>query len=132
MDAPKTIRNIDRFNQAQPAGFDGVFDWSWTDGCFGETLIRPMDLDGIIERRGYFFIFETKDLGVPIPQGQKITLASLHKALSPKCAIMVVYGKLTFESASLKWLDGKWYKVATVDDAREHLKQWFKIASKVW
>jgi len=129
MDTPDTIRNPERFNEAKPAGFDGVFDWKWTQGCFGDTKISPMDLDGIVERRGYFFIFETKDVGVPLPTGQKITLNSLHKALSPKCAIMVVYGKLTFESAKMKWLDSEWYDIRTVEEARRYIKEWFDIAS---
>jgi hypothetical protein len=36
-----------------------------------------MDLDAIIERNGWFIVFETKSNGKPIPKGQEILLESL-------------------------------------------------------
>jgi hypothetical protein len=76
---PETIKYPDKFLKSPSASFDGVFDWSWTEGCFGETRITPMDLDGVIERKGKFLIFETKDIGVPIPKGQMYTFEALYR-----------------------------------------------------
>lgn len=74
---PATITSPERFAQAQPGNFDGVFDWQWTLGCFGPN-VTPTDVDGMIERNGNFVFFETKEPGKPIPEGQRIALRALH------------------------------------------------------
>lgn len=38
-----TIHGSDRF-------LAGAWDWTVLDGCFGNTQIRPTDVDGMIER----------------------------------------------------------------------------------
>jgi len=76
---PSTIYSPKLFRQNAPAGFDGVFDWSFTDGCFGNTKIKPMDFDGVVERKGNFLVFESKKSGVPVPEGQQITLESFYR-----------------------------------------------------
>ncbi len=38
-----TIRSKEVFLQ-------GLWDWAVLDGCFGNTRIRPTDVDGLIER----------------------------------------------------------------------------------
>jgi len=42
-------------------------------GAFGPT-IEPMDFDGVVERCGWFLVFETKNPGVVIPRGQQLAL----------------------------------------------------------
>ena len=42
----------ERFKQASPAGFDGVFDWDFLEPAFGGTKIMPMDIDAVVERKG--------------------------------------------------------------------------------
>lgn len=79
MKHPDTINYPDTFDKAKPAGFDGVFDWSWTQGCFGAGNITPMDIDGMVERKGNFIVFETKGINVPVPPGQLYTLESLYR-----------------------------------------------------
>ena len=37
-----------------------------------------MDFDGVVERKGNFILFETKNLGVPIQEGQLRTLKAAH------------------------------------------------------
>ena len=77
-DLPDTILYPDKFKKSLGAGFDGVFNWKWTEGCFGDTKIKPMDFDGVVERYGNYLIFETKDIGKPISLGQLITLNNLR------------------------------------------------------
>lgn len=85
-----TIFYPERFKQAQPAGFDGVFDWDFLRGAFG-PVIMPMDIDGQVERNGRFLIFETKAPGVPIPRGQEIALrASVATGIT---TVVILYGK---------------------------------------
>jgi len=72
------LYNKDVFELCPAMGFDGYFDWDWTKGCLGNNYITPMDIDGITERRGHFLIFETKNIGNPVPQGQFIALQKLY------------------------------------------------------
>lgn len=77
-DLPETIKHPSTFLNSPAAGYDGVFDWTWTQGCFGQTKITPMDFDGVVERKGNFIVFETKGAGVPVPKGQEYTLERAH------------------------------------------------------
>ena len=67
-----TVRNPALFNQEH-------WDWGFLKaaGCFGTTKIEPTDIDGLVERNGYFLFKECKTPNVPINTGQDI----LHKAL---------------------------------------------------
>ena len=67
------------FELCPAMGFDGIFDWDWTKGCLGTQHITPMDIDGLTERKGNFLLFETKNKGNPIPQGQWITICKLYE-----------------------------------------------------
>jgi len=74
---PNTIKNINAFMQSPSAGFDGVFDWSYLSSAF-PGKIDLMDFDGVVERKGNFLAFETKDAGKEVPDGQMITLTQAH------------------------------------------------------
>ena len=78
-----TIRKPKAFFAGLAAGFDGVFEWDFLLPAFyqsdREKQIEPMDWDAVVERRGKFLVFETKDGEVPIPLGQQITLESAVK-----------------------------------------------------
>ncbi len=56
------------------AFLDGIWDWAILDGCFGETRIKPTDIDGLVERNGHFLMLECKSPGVPVKQGQAMML----------------------------------------------------------
>lgn len=128
-DLPGTIKHPDTFRRAAPAGFDGVFDWSWTQGCFGAGKITPMDLDGVIERKGQFLIFETKDVGVQIPQGQLYTLQALHRL--GFFTIMIIHGKMRPEVAHC-WYPACSAKITLqgLEAARKFVSRWYEWADK--
>jgi hypothetical protein len=50
----------------------GIWDWGILDGCFGETKIKPTDIDGAVERNGKYLFLETKQPGAQLPVGQFI------------------------------------------------------------
>jgi hypothetical protein len=128
-DFPDTILYPDSFNKSKAAGFDGVFDWSWTRGCFGDTNITPMDFDAVIERLFHYFVIETKDDGVPIPQGQLITLDNLIK---PKdFTVMKCWGKEEPHRFIIRYPNGIEKEYYGVDKAREILMKWFQWASGI-
>lgn len=135
METPKSIKYPKTFTDAKPAGFDGIFDWSFTEGCFGDTKITPMDIDGIIERRKHFLVFETKNKDTPIPIGQMITLKELYKL---GCFTMIfIYGKTSpdqvmvwCEKGFLNGYEAKKFKDVTTEGLREFIKMWYEYANK--
>ena len=68
----------------------GLWDWAILDGCFGNTRIRPTDIDGFVERNGRLLVIETKSPRAQIPHGQWITFNELLK--TGVFTIMVVWG----------------------------------------
>lgn len=56
------------------AYLDGIWDWAILDGCFGDTKIKPTDIDGLVERNGHFLLLECKSSGVPVKMGQAMML----------------------------------------------------------
>jgi len=133
-DLPDTIKHPKTFLDSPAAGFDGVFDWSWTKGCFGNGNITPMDFDGVVERKGNFIIFETKNIDTPIPDGQLYTLESAFKL---NCfTIMFIEGKGKPEKAKVWCQPGfKGGKVMdshlVVDDVqrlRQFVSDWYVFA----
>jgi len=83
----------DRFKEAKPAGFDGVFDWDFLLPAFSGTKIQPMDIDAVVERRGCVLLFEAKDPCKTIPKGQEITLETLLTLGRGRIHLMIIYGK---------------------------------------
>ena len=79
-----TIRNANQF-------MAGIWDWAILDGCFGDTKIKPTDIDGFVERKGNFLILETKQPDAGIPEGQELT----YKALVNRAGavVIVIFGK---------------------------------------
>lgn len=132
MDYPDTIHSPEVFNQSLPAGFDGVFNWAWTKGCFGNTIITPMDFDGVVERHGHFIVFETKNVGAVIPRGQMITLTALQ---SPKTfCVMQVWGKSIpcFWKASFGWINKPVHEAEGqgVESAKDYVARWYRWADE--
>lgn len=125
---PDTIYNPQKFFESPPAQFDGTFDWSWTKGCFGDTKITPMDLDGIVERKGKFLVFETKNIGIEIPTGQLITLQQLVR--TRLFTVMIIWGKKSPEKIKVLFHNGSTREYHGIDEARNIVTKWFKWANK--
>lgn len=135
MTLPKTIKHPETFIKSPSAGFDGVFDWSWTDGCFGAGKITPMDFDGLVERKGNFILFETKDVGVPIPVGQMYTFKSAYDL---GCfTILFIEGKTKPEMAKV-WCQPGFCNSLVMDNhapvdiskLKKFVSDWYQYADK--
>lgn len=136
------IYSKEAFYESLPAGFDGEFDWDWTDGCFvrrngEETRIKPMDADGLVERGGNFLLFETKEVGKDVPGGQLYTMQALYRL---GCFTMLyVYGKKSPEMLA-SWdapdfrdgvvMDESKPVPVTVQQARAFVHKWFLYADE--
>ena len=132
-----TILYPKRFHAAKSAGFDGVFEWDFLLPAFREVneLITPMDFDCVVERKRHFLIYETKDLDVPIPQGQTITLENVTH---PKdFTVITLQGKTAQEICGWEvWrygASGKIYKKWFDGDSESLMKyseRWIKWANR--
>lgn len=80
-----TIRNLEAFIKS-------LWDWNCLAGCFGEEnkYFSPTDIDGIVEKKGYFLLLETKNPGKEIPDGQKIMFDRLIRR---GFTIIIIWGK---------------------------------------
>ena len=123
------------FNESLPAQYDGLFDWDWMANCFGESKIMPMDIDGVVERKGNFLKFESKEVGKAIPMGQLFTLQAYHRL---ECfTVLFVYGKKTPEMLA-SWdapdfrsgvvMDETKPVKVTVLQAQNYVAAWYRYA----
>lgn len=86
-----SIKYQDTFDKAKPARFDGLFDWDFLLPAFKGTKIEPMDIDAVVERKGYILVFETKNAGKEIPLGQQLTLETLIKIGKGRIQLIVIF-----------------------------------------
>jgi len=108
-----------------------LWDWAVLEGCFGQSKIKPTDIDGLVEHNGYFLMLEAKNKGVPIPQGQAI----LHNAwLEKGNSLIVVYGEPGDPQRLECYIFGKRIvreiEPATIDKLRDVVSFWYKMAHK--
>lgn len=107
---------------------NSLWDWGCLDGCFGVTRIKPTDIDGLIERNGYFLAIETKLPGVDIPQGQTIMFQGLIE--TGYFMILIVWGH-PGRPLKLKLISKEWtrdYNNSDLEKMRGLVNWWFKWA----
>ena len=112
-----------------PAAFcASLWDWQCLDGCFGETLIKPTDIDGLIERNGKFLALETKLPNVPIHDGQRITFRALVN--TGYFSVLFIWGHPGKPEAGELWHLGESYPHSSMDmdKLREIVERWFHYA----
>lgn len=81
------IRNKDRL-------LDGVQEWHWLSGCFGNDNVVPSDIDGFMERNGYCLFLEHKQPEGNLKAGQEKALERL--ARKEGCAVIVFWARYRF------------------------------------
>ena len=130
------IKYPETFKQMKPAGYDGEFSWDFLAPIFKGSKIQLTDIDAVVERRDNFLFFETKNVGVPIPSGQRILLERLVQLGKGKITIFVLYGKTADTITGMeRWIWNTYTKTVTKEggecDSDYVLKMvdgWFKIA----
>jgi len=118
-----TIRSMEAFVAS-------IWDWAILDGCFGNTRIRPTDIDGLVERNGLFLLLEGKGPNVPVPLAQRILFERLRQ--TGLFTIVVVWGEPNSPAAMQVMTrrgQGK-RKPASMADLRRIVKRWFRYADK--
>lgn len=122
------INNPDKFMQ-------GFWNWDILAGCFGDTKIKVMDIDGAVERNGKFLFIETKSLeaGDKLPLGQHLFL----KNLALKGAFVIVLWGDKDNPVRAKTYNGERRGFeetepfdCDIDWLRETVSAWFEYADK--
>lgn len=110
----------------------GHWEWDWLAGCFGDGLISPTDVDGMVERRGHFLFIETKMPGAELPEGQRAALERLVSKLGPWARLMVLYGEKDQPTAAQIFRRGKWSEkhAADIFRVREFARRWYEMADR--
>lgn len=120
-----TIRNSKLF-------MDSLWDWGILDGCFGDTRIKPTDLDGLVERNGNILILEGKSPGKPITKGQEIVFNQfllINKIVGYRVfTIIVIWGTPNEPERIQQW--GYTPCDAGLEELRRVVSSWFNWASK--
>jgi hypothetical protein len=116
-----TINNPELYN-------DGFWDWAILDGCFGDTKIKPTDIDGCVERRGKVLFIETKHPGAKIPDGQKYTFQTLVG--TGIASVLVVWGNRDQPEAIMEFHKNitRGPYPADIEKLRERISRWYKWA----
>ena len=106
-----------------------LWDWACLDGCFGDSKIHPSDLDGCVERKGFFLGMETKLPGVVNTQGQEIMYNKLAK--EKEFLVLLIWGHPGKpEKIELRWKNiVKIYDPANLETLREIVSNWHSWAN---
>ncbi len=110
-----TINNLTTFT-------NNLWDWKILDGCFGNTRIRPTDIDGLVERKGKFLLIEAKSINKGIDSGQAILFDNLIK--TKVFTVIIVWGNPNDPKKLLKW--GKTVINTDLDGFRKVVEKWYK------
>lgn len=109
-----------------------MWDYSMLDGCFGDTKIRPTDVDGLIERNGHGLFIETKGRDVQsIPVGQMRTLEWMSIGLNQ--TVLVMFGEPNRPERAFALYPGGLradFVYVNADVIRDFVSRWFAWAER--
>ena len=71
-----------------------LWDWEFLNECWGGR-IRPTDVDGVVERNGYFLFLEGKPAGGEITKGQEILFKKLTENFK-SASVLILFGEPGF------------------------------------
>jgi hypothetical protein len=108
----------------------GLWDWGCLNGCFGDTKIKPTDVDGFVERKGKFLWLETKSPGVKIPYGQARTFKALVR--TGLFVVFVIWGQTNKPQELLIMQKGKTAPKKQCDlvELRQKTSMWFDYVNR--
>ena len=73
---------------------ESLWDWEFLNECWGGR-IRPTDIDGVVERNGYFLFLEGKPAGGEITKGQEILFKKLTENFK-SASVLILFGEPGF------------------------------------
>jgi hypothetical protein len=73
---------------------ESLWDWDFLNDCWSGR-IRPTDIDGVVERNGYFLFLEGKPANGFLTEGQRITFKALTQSFKT-AEVLILYGEPGF------------------------------------
>lgn len=119
-----TINNFEHLQNS-------VWDWAILNGCFGNSRIKVSDIDGIVESKGKFIIFECKFRATdPIPTGQELMIKAL--IASKLFTVVVLWGDKTPEQMQIFYPNGivTEKRQANLENLRDVVTRWYNHTLK--
>jgi hypothetical protein len=123
------------FGESQTSAADGPpFLWEFLRGAFGPSIM-PTDIDGTVERNGKSLIYEKKQSGVRIPEGQWRLLDDWNRNLGHTIFIVWMPDLYTIEKLSIwkpHFCGGEEGRAPFPADAKsvwQHSNTWFRWAN---
>jgi hypothetical protein len=114
-----SIENMDAYLKS-------LVDWKILDGCFGQTRIKPTDVDGLVERRGHCLFLERKLPGAVLKQGQRRTFDALAKQGNTTIVFWATgYGEGVQKMLLITPTDPGRVVDASLSDLRTEVAGWF-------
>jgi hypothetical protein len=111
------------------AAFDAsLWDWGILKGCFGDK-ISPTDVDGLVERKGYFLLLEAKKVGTPLKYAQELLHRRLREIQPPNRFTTVVIWGHPGSPVEMQ-VNGGQKKPITLGDFRDMCARWYTWADK--
>ena len=108
----------------------GHWDWAILNGCFGDSKIKPTDIDGAIERNGFFLFLEAKAPGAQLKMGQRIFYEQLTRV--KHISAIVVWGQ-TNRPAQYQmhnWIGTSKILPCTPEKFRAIVAKWYERANQ--
>jgi hypothetical protein len=109
---------------------DGLWDWACLDGCFGETKIKPNNIDGMVERNSRFLLLEAIRPETKLPYRQDVIFRRLIQ--TGLFTVIIIWGeKNNAQKIELRTSRGiKHYENASNNTLWNIVAQWFDFANK--
>lgn len=104
-----------------------IWDWQEVDDCLpGKICVS--DIDGAVERKGHFLLFETKQPGARMPRGQRIMYSKFLQMNS--FTLVELWGKKSNTKRLRISRNGKSLLIdpADDDDLKRIVKWWYGCA----
>jgi hypothetical protein len=107
-----------------------LWDWEFLNDCW-EGRIRPTDIDGVVERNGYFLFLEGKPLRGKLGDGQKILFKMLTKEFK-KSSVFILYGEPGYPKEYQQIIGGKILnkKSCNTKEIKRIFSTWFKAVNE--
>lgn len=108
------------------AYLDNIWNHAIWNGCFGDTKISPTDVDGLVERNGYFLLLEFKAPRATIGTGQRLAQDSL--LATGAFTVMNIWGHPDHpEKIEIRtWRKNFEIQEIDLDGARDKVETWYK------
>jgi hypothetical protein len=103
------------------------WDWSFLNGCFGETRISPTDIDACVERHGHLLYIENKPFNGSVSGGQAMVFDAIRRKGD---AVLVIYGRQESPPYRMQIWPGESVP-ATLDSIRTYVAAWFMAADGI-